>query len=267
MSVSFTIEQDGGAAKQLKIDDAAKPVRLGRAAANELVIGTGNKNVSSYHAELWLVGTPPRLCVRDLSMNGTGLKYGEDEPIRCEKGKDVPLSIGALLIVPLSMKSKTADAGEKVSLKICSEDPILEGGARAEINEVPAESTPAPSNNDRQAGDVKALADTEDNRMRFAQLLIQCQKISKKSSYDEVKRILSSTSDWTAVDEKIRREGYQVFVDAWRNSNGKKGTTKKAHSENNSSNKRKAARRHESERDRKRPSKKEKRQTSDSDDS
>merc|ERR1712203_8488 len=81
-------------------------IRIGRTPAADFVIE--HRGISQYHAELRLLSDssdPPRLCIRDLSSNGTGIKRpGEQEGTTIRKNTDEPIADGAQLLVPMRLK-------------------------------------------------------------------------------------------------------------------------------------------------------------------
>merc|ERR1712187_127245 len=84
--------------------------RIGRSPVADFHID--HRGISQYHAEIRLLqnGTgPSRLCVRDLSSNGTGVKRpgsdgDKDSAVCIKKDVDEPLVNGVQLLVPMRLK-------------------------------------------------------------------------------------------------------------------------------------------------------------------
>merc|ERR1711920_102814 len=126
------------------------------------------------------------------------------------------------------MKTKAVD-GTQVRLKIHLSSASRELGENQGVphpNTMPASITPSEKVAESKRISKRARAndgeDTEILRMNFAQLLIQSRSISSKTTYKEADQMFSSSRDWNAVDESIRREGFQIFVDTWRTHEDKK---------------------------------------------
>lgn len=115
-AIAFTITQEGGpvngkepAPRSFQLlpgKDAA--ILIGRTPVNDLVIPY--RGVSQYHCEIRLTkaATSHVLCVRDLSMNGTGLKRPDGKyvvpAVTLAKGVDETLSDGCVIVVPMNLK-------------------------------------------------------------------------------------------------------------------------------------------------------------------
>jgi len=200
---------------------AETPIRIGRAPGNDMIVES--RGVSQYHAELRLLRLDgevvPRLCVRDLSMNGTGLKRPDGKaPLHLDKRADVPLQDGSVLLVPMLLKVSQA-ASDRGWLRVEFEGSSKAGDAdarRAAVASAPvpqaqAVATPAGGANGRGAD--AAGDDVEGCRMRFVELLLKTREVSAGTTYEEAKKLLSTSPDWHAVDESTRKECFDIFVE------------------------------------------------------
>jgi len=206
--VSFTISHEGAKLKPAKSftlksgSDAA--VRIGRAPGNDIVVD--HRGASQYHCELRLLadnnGGHHRLHIRDLSMNGTGMRKAEGKQPEClEKQKNEPVPNGAVLLVPMMLKAPSTPA-DRAWLKVDFQDK-----PRQE-----ASDEPAPAANDGSASEQEEK-DAEKNRMKFVDLLLKTREVSAGTTYDEARRLLSNNDAWHAVDESTRRECFEIFVE------------------------------------------------------
>lgn len=224
-TLRFSIARDGtsnGAqgtkSFTLKVD-AETPIRIGRAPGNDLIVES--RGVSQYHAELRLLRLDgevyPRLCVRDLSMNGTGLKRPDGKaPLHVDKRADVPLQDGSVLLVPMLLKVSQA-ASDRGWLRVEFEGKAgdADTSRRAAVASVPAPQVAAASAGaaNGRGADAGGEADVEQCRMRFVELLLKTREVSAGTTYEEAKVLLSSSSDWHAVDESTRKECFDIFVE------------------------------------------------------
>merc|ERR1711907_931363 len=115
-------------------------IRIGRSPVADFVIE--HRGISQYHAELRLLpdsSGPSRLCVRDLSSNGTGLKrHGAEGATEgattLTKNSDEPVTDDAQLLLPMRLKENHGDRA-KITVNLHG---IMEGvkadgnGAKAE---------------------------------------------------------------------------------------------------------------------------------------
>lgn len=242
-SLSFTLFHEGnnqGTPKSFTLNDAEKAVRLGRAPGNDLVID--HRGISQFHAEFRLLpnggSSGARLCVRDLSMNGTGVKKPGDassQPLPLAKNVDEPVHSGDMLVLPLRMSQKWKS------------DPDAKKGAtdhywfRIEYGPspgiAPEVSTPRPgaapkpvrapspavaSDRSSDAGD-----DSESARKRFVELLLKTREVSAGTTYEDAEKLLGHENDWISVAEKTRRETLSIFVDHLGSHHAKKKAGKK----------------------------------------
>mmetsp|Transcript_35037 Transcript_35037/g.81307 ORF Transcript_35037/g.81307 Transcript_35037/m.81307 type:complete len:391 (+) Transcript_35037:44-1216(+) len=265
-AVSFTISREGVKGKPAKTFtlrpgvDAA--VRIGRAPGNDIVVE--HRGASQYHAELRLVADASgsfRLHVRDLSLNGTGLKKVEGKQAEClAKNNNEPVPDGAVLLVPMMLKAALTQ-NDRAWLKVNFQDTppaLAEQGTTpartaAEAREesgidnqtavrplsqrapspalAPRAASPPPAQAPSHEGNGSASEQDEDkdaekSRMQFVELLLKTREVSARTTYDEARKLLSTSAAWDAVDEQTRRECFEIFVEHLGNHNSKKGKKK-----------------------------------------
>merc|ERR1712151_53698 len=226
VTLRFTITREGNSngtptSKSFTLKVGAEtPIRIGRAPGNDVIVES--RGVSQYHSELRLVRldgeSAPSLCVRDLSMNGTGLKRPDGRaPAHLEKRHDVPLQDGSVLLVPMLLKV-SQQATERGWLRVDFDGsakaveptpgPEQSSSRRASVQSQSAahnqHAAVAPVANGRGASDGAAEADVEQCRMRFVELLLKTREVSAGTTYEEAKKLLSASSDWHAVDESTQ---------------------------------------------------------------
>mmetsp|Transcript_64430 Transcript_64430/g.162165 ORF Transcript_64430/g.162165 Transcript_64430/m.162165 type:complete len:362 (-) Transcript_64430:209-1294(-) len=229
---------------------AETPIRIGRAPGNDIIVES--RGVSQYHAELRMLQqdgeVSPKLHVRDLSMNGTGLKRaGGMPPVQLDKRADVHVPDGSQLLVPMLLKvnqqpsdrawlkveyladSEVAAAGSAPPPR--SNGKAQKSRAAAEASKAaPGESEGSDASNDAVGtgnGNASRGEDTEKNRMRFVELLLKTKEVSAGTTYEDAEKLLSSTADWDAVDESTRRECFDIFVEHLGSHGGGKKKDKK----------------------------------------
>mmetsp|Transcript_64025 Transcript_64025/g.198220 ORF Transcript_64025/g.198220 Transcript_64025/m.198220 type:complete len:338 (+) Transcript_64025:82-1095(+) len=214
-------------------------VRIGRAPGNDIVIE--HRGASQYHAELRLRPDDSgshRLHVKDISMNGTGMKTVNDKTaVHLRKSVDEPVPDGSTLLVPMLLKAALTE-NDRTWLKVTFQDtpPAEPEGRtqRARKEATPAaapQPTPAPSQptaaaRDGSASDQDEDKDAEKSRMQFVELLLKTREVTAGTTYDEARRLLSGEAVWGAVDETTRRECFDIFVEHLGNHNSKKGKKK-----------------------------------------
>lgn len=196
-----------------------KAIRIGRAPGNDILVE--HRGVSQYHAEVRL-SSDGELCVRDLSMNGTGLKRPDSEtPSTCQKNSDENLPNDASILVPMLLKA----GGERSWLRVR----ILEGDEATKAQaEAKARGPPTKARTSVKPAAPKAAAvegsdgseeegekeeDTEKARVRFVELLLKTREVNATTSYEDARRLLSSEAAWDAVDESTRKECFEIFVE------------------------------------------------------
>lgn len=257
-AISFTISREGAKSKPVKSftlrpgTDVA--VRIGRAPGNDIVVE--HRGASQYHAELRLLpdtSGEPRLHVRDLSMNGTGMKKAEGQQPEClVKNTNEPVPDGATLLVPMMLKAALT-SNDRAWLKVEFQDPPPPGEHEkprppaptqtreelaapevqtAPVRQQPPGAAPAPRAaapaaaqapaRDGSASDQDEDKDAEKSRMQFVELLLKTREVSAGTTYEEARRLLASSPAWDAVDEQTRRECFEIFVEHLGNHNSKK---------------------------------------------
>merc|ERR1711879_877825 len=174
------VNKDEGA-KEFTLTPNQKPIRIGRAPGNDLVLAY--RGVSQYHAEVRLL--KGGLAIRDLSMNGTGLKKGggSQQPALLQKNTDEPLLNGCEVWVPMMLKENAPPSERGVFIV-----QYLKGGA------ADAE-TPQPPAATEEDGD----ADAEKKRMQFVELLLKTREVNAGTKYEEAKALLGTNAAWKDV--------------------------------------------------------------------
>ncbi|CAE7594570.1 unnamed protein product [Symbiodinium pilosum] len=214
-----------------------------------------------FHAEIRILSPkeedgPPRLVVRDLSMNGTGLKHGDKPAVQTKKDKDVPLYHDAQILVPMQLKQHQAPT-DRAWLKVDFDDPDLGAVRQSDDAQADADAGGGPAPRKKSAGkgengdkedqgkaenddsedkqeDDKADdkeeeedgddedPDGEKTRTQFVDLLMKAKEISAGTSYEDAEALLSKKAAWKAVDEHTRKECFEIFVDHLATHTGKK---------------------------------------------
>mmetsp|Transcript_56354 Transcript_56354/g.145079 ORF Transcript_56354/g.145079 Transcript_56354/m.145079 type:complete len:309 (-) Transcript_56354:133-1059(-) len=221
--VSFTIKQEGSCQgrpdKHFTLKAAAgKAVRIGRAPGNDVVIEF--RGISQYHAELRLAAKDGtyRLCVRDLSMNGTGLQRPESKvPVTLTKQVDEPLHHDAVLLVPMMLKAD-ASPSERALLRVefdNEEEANGVGEAPADTKEDGAKAPGKEGNGAAANGSDEEQGEdaTEKKRMMFVDLLLKTKEVNASTAYEDARGLLSEEAAWKDVDEDTRKECFEIFVE------------------------------------------------------
>merc|ERR1712107_326654 len=123
----------GGTTKdfQLSPGKSDNVIRIGRNPKGDIVFNLSG--VSWNHLELKPFaakdvgsGAPVQLAVRDTSSNGTGLQLKGEELQRVQKGMDLPITDGAVIVLPMTVKDEK-DAGpveaQRASFSILLHEP------------------------------------------------------------------------------------------------------------------------------------------------
>eukprot|EP00403_Amphidinium_massartii_P007481 CAMPEP_0178374312 /NCGR_PEP_ID=MMETSP0689_2-20121128/2311_1 /TAXON_ID=160604 /ORGANISM="Amphidinium massartii, Strain CS-259" /LENGTH=449 /DNA_ID=CAMNT_0019994277 /DNA_START=46 /DNA_END=1393 /DNA_ORIENTATION=+ len=119
---SVVVQQDGiTEVKNFRLRRGeAQAVKIGKGPANDVVVT--HTGCSTQHAEIRLQdddGIAPKLVVRDLSVNGTGVqRSGSTKTHGLEKDVDTPLEEGYLLFMPYRLKVKSTDPTSRVWLRV-----------------------------------------------------------------------------------------------------------------------------------------------------
>jgi len=204
-AICFTISSEGdkcGPPKSFRLTPGENvSIRIGRAPLNDIVVA--HRGVSQYHAEVKLMERegdgPARLCVRDLSMNGTGLKKSDAKgaaAVCLAKNADEPLPDGALVLVPYMLKENQTE-NDRAWLKV-----TLTDGAEAK-----------PAATEGSEGDQDQDEVAEKKRMAFVDLLLKSKEVSAGTKYEQAMQLLGTSPAWTAVEEQTRKECFDIFVE------------------------------------------------------
>lgn len=207
-SVSFNLVQEGALQgrpdKKFTLKQGAgNAVRIGRAPGNDIVVEF--RGVSQYHAELRLesVKGTLRLCIRDLSMNGTGLQKPEGKvPVQLTKQADEPVLHDSVLLVPMMLKADASES-DRAMLRVHFDNPSEAAGVGAASGEAPAANGDGSGEED----------DVEKNRMRFVDLLLKTREVNASTTFEDARGLLEKDPAWTAVDEDTRKECFDIFVE------------------------------------------------------
>jgi len=236
---------DNSAPKRFILELGAKtPIRIGRAPANDIVVDS--RGVSQYHAELRVLRrdgeSSPSLHIKDLSMNGTGVKRpGAASPAHLDKRADEHLPDGSVLLVPMLLKV-SQQTSDRAWLKVeylteaeaaASSIPAANGKSHksrktAAVSQVAREENGSDaSNNGENASNGNSGEDTEKARMKFVELLLKTKEVAAGTTYEEAKKLLSNSADWDAVEENTRKECFDIFVEHLGSHTGSKKKAKK----------------------------------------
>merc|ERR1712187_645780 len=213
-------------------------VRIGRSPVADFHID--HRGISQYHAEIRQLQNgagPPRLCVRDLSSNGTGVKRpgaDGDSPVCIKKDVDEPLVDGMQLLIPMRLKENhSGRAWLTVNLKGATDDePEEEKGRRsasdASRKASPGKSPAAPAKAESDSGSASEKEeDQESARKKFVELLLKTREISGSSTYQQAEKLLMHEAAWKACDDSTRKECFHIFVDHLGDKSSKKKDKKK----------------------------------------
>merc|ERR1712083_80017 len=80
-------------------------------------------------------------------------------------------------------------------------------GAAARPKSAPGKRTAA------KADEAEDDEVAEKNRMQFVELLLKTREIASGSTYEDAVGILKDTAEWKLLDEKTRRECFEIFVE------------------------------------------------------
>merc|ERR1712072_593593 len=71
--------------------------------------------------------------------------------------------------------------------------------------------------------DEDAEKNAKKNRKKFVELLQRARNVTAATTYEQATKTLGSNPEWKAVDEQIRRQCFEIFVDQLKiQSNDKK---------------------------------------------
>lgn len=242
-AISFTLNSEGLEKKQAK-EFALKDgvvVRIGRSPVADFVIE--HRGVSQYHAELRLLPdgkNPARLCIRDVSSNGTGIKRpGADEAVNLPKNGDEPVVDGAQLLVPMRLKENHLGRawitvnlhgfvdGGKADNSVKEPSSKNSKGKKSRRHKKSPSEAAAADNSPAKDGSGSEQADAEAARKQFVELLLQTREISGSTTYAEAEKLLSSDPAWSGCKAQTRKECFTIFVDHLGDTSGKKKDKKK----------------------------------------
>mmetsp|Transcript_51093 Transcript_51093/g.91755 ORF Transcript_51093/g.91755 Transcript_51093/m.91755 type:complete len:290 (+) Transcript_51093:51-920(+) len=236
-AVGFSLSIEGAAPTRgpkhfSLVPGSKKAIRIGRAPGNDLQIEL--RGCSQYHCEIRLLeaedeDSQPRLVVRDLSMNGTGLKHGEEkDSVQAQQKKDVPIYHGTQILVPFQLKANQTPE-DRAWLKVTFDEPDGqeppeedEAANGDEKNEKRKKEDDDDDEEDEEEGDDDDEDDNEKSRMQFVDLLMKTRDISAGTTYEDAEEILSKKPQWKAVDEQTRKECFEIFVEHLGSAGSKK---------------------------------------------
>eukprot|EP00933_Yihiella_yeosuensis_P050754 TRINITY_DN4854_c0_g1_i4.p1 TRINITY_DN4854_c0_g1~~TRINITY_DN4854_c0_g1_i4.p1 ORF type:complete len:274 (-),score=86.03 TRINITY_DN4854_c0_g1_i4:198-1019(-) len=214
---TLTVENSSGSGrgpKHFSVEPGSKKaIRIGRAPGNDFVAEL--RGSSQYHCELRVLepeddDEKPRLVVRDLSMNGTGLKIWPDkDAVQCKKGEDTRVFHETQILVPFLLKASQSQ-DDRVWLKVTFDE--------AEGQE-PQEEKAKGSDDSEKGSDDEG---DEKSRMAFVDLLMKTREISGSTTYEDAREILEDKAQWKAVNEDTRKECFDIFVEHLGSHSGKK---------------------------------------------
>jgi len=225
--IGFTLtrEQTDGASEPKRLTlklGAKKGVTIGRAPGNDVIVTS--RGVSQYHAELRFIqaegDSSPKLHIRDLSMNGTGLKRSASlPPTTLDKRVDVHVPDASVILVPMMLKV-SQQTGDRAWLKVdyLDESEVAAEPPAGETNGKKHSKAAAPAAEGSDAsgdgeGNGNKEEDSEKSRMKFVELLLKTKEISAGTTYEAAKKLLCASGDWHAVDENTRKECFDIFVE------------------------------------------------------
>uniref|UniRef100_A0A7S4V633 FHA domain-containing protein n=1 Tax=Alexandrium monilatum TaxID=311494 RepID=A0A7S4V633_9DINO len=242
--ISFAVAHEGANSKGKPTKSytlrsgADSVVRIGRAPGNDVVVD--HRGASQYHAELRFLPDDAgvrRLHIRDISMNGTGLKTVDDKTaVHLRKSTDTVLPDGSTLLVPMLLKAALTE-NDRTWLKVMYQDTPVQvqeqGSKRQRAREdTPQATQPTPASGGQAAAREGSASeqdedkDAEKSRMQFVELLLKTREVCAGTTYEDARRMLASEPAWDAVDETTRRECFEIFVEHLGNHNSKKGKKK-----------------------------------------
>merc|ERR1712217_862481 len=113
--------------------------------------------------------------------------------------------MGAVIALPMMLKD-TQTSSDRIMLKVQYGEGST-NGASARPKSAPGKRTSA---KDAEPEDDEVA---EKNRMQFVELLLKTREIASGSTYEDAVGILKDTEEWKLLDEKTRRECFEIFVD------------------------------------------------------
>merc|ERR1719291_1517968 len=101
------------------------------------------------------------------------------------------------------MLKDTQTASDRITLKL----QYGANGASARPKSAPGKRTSA---KDAEPEDDEVA---EKNRMQFVELLLKTREIASGSTYEDAVGILKDSAEWKLLDDKTRRECFEIFVE------------------------------------------------------
>merc|ERR1711920_773723 len=92
--------------------------------------------------------------------------------------------------------------GDRVTLRV-----QYGNGAAARPKSAPGKRTTA------KAAEAEDDEVAEKNRMQFVELLLKTREIASGSTYEDAVGILKDSAEWKLLDDKTRRECFEIFVE------------------------------------------------------
>eukprot|EP00929_Paragymnodinium_shiwhaense_P000941 TRINITY_DN101141_c0_g1_i1.p1 TRINITY_DN101141_c0_g1~~TRINITY_DN101141_c0_g1_i1.p1 ORF type:complete len:307 (-),score=98.36 TRINITY_DN101141_c0_g1_i1:113-943(-) len=220
-TISFSVTSDaksGGVTKQFELQEG-NVIRIGRSPAADFNIE--HRGVSQYHAEFKVSteGDKPKLVIKDVSSNGTGLKRQDAESAPCLK-KDVeePVPDGSVLLVPHRLKENHSGRAW-LTISLGAGGASKKSKKEKKAKEVSAEEDDAASGS--------ADGDGEAARKAFVELLLKTRDINGGTKYEEAEKMLDHEPAWKACPAATRKDCFNIFVEHLGDSSGKKKDKKK----------------------------------------
>lgn len=216
-SLSFTVTSDaksGGNTKQFDLQ-VGNVIRIGRSPAVDFAIE--HRGVSQYHAEFKVISEDgkPKLCIRDLSSNGTGLKRQDADAATClQRDKDEPVPDGSVLLVPMRLKENHSG---RAWLTVSMGGGAAKKSKKAKVREA----------SEAKSGEGSGEEKDEAARKAFVELLLKTRDINGSSKYEQAEKLLGHEDAWKACPTTTRKECFNIFVEHLGDAAGKKKDKKK----------------------------------------
>merc|ERR1712217_796734 len=113
--------------------------------------------------------------------------------------------MGAVIALPMMLKD-TQTSSDRIMLKVQYGEGST-NGASARPKSAPGKRTSA---KDAAPEDDEVA---EKNRMQFVELLLKTREIASGSTYEDAVGILKDSAEWKLLDDKTRRECFEIFVE------------------------------------------------------
>jgi len=216
-AILFTVTREGGpstgkehAPKQFKlVPNSDSAILIGRAPVNDICIES--RGMSQYHCEIRL-NQSNGLCVRDLSMNGTGMKKPDGKyvasTITLRKDADEPLPDGGVIGIPMNLKENQTNKDRTWLLVKYNSAPAGSNG-NSKATKLGIEETK--EDEASEAGSEQEEDDAKE-RQDFVELLLETKSIVAGTTYEEADVMLRHDPAWPALRRATRRECFEIFV-------------------------------------------------------